>query len=148
MIVPTSQEKAQIWHYTIDKPADDWFQPEFNDSDWKTGSGGFGTEKTPGAVVHTVWNTADIWLRREVELNDFNRDNLVLLMHHDEDAEVYFNGVLATKASEFTTDYEDSSLEPDARTAIKSGKNIIAVHCKQTAGGQYIDLGLMEMLFE
>ncbi|MCC6125829.1 MAG: glycoside hydrolase family 2 [Pirellulales bacterium] len=147
-ILPTAQEKPQNWRYTFEKPADDWLQPAFDDSAWKTGPGGFGTEKTPGAVVGTVWNAPDIWLRREIELTDFKRENLLLVMHHDEDAEVYINGILAAKVSKFTQDYEDCSLETAARAAIVPGKNTIAVHCKQTTGGQYIDLGLLELLFE
>jgi hypothetical protein len=147
-LVPTSQKDVQTWQYTTDKPADDWFKPEFDASQWKTGPGGFGTEKTPGTTVRTTWNSSDIWLRREVELKDVNRDNLLISMHHDEDAEVYLNGVLAVTAEEFTKNYEDFSLPPAARASLKTGKNTIAVHCKQTTGGQYIDLGLMELIFE
>jgi hypothetical protein len=147
-LLPTSKEKPQDWHYTFEKPADDWFRPAFDASAWKTGPGGFGTEKTPGAAVGTVWDKPEIWLRREVELIDFKRENLLLAMHHDEDAEVYINGVFGAKVVKFTKDYEDCSLEPSARAALKPGKNVIAVHCKQTEGGQYIDLGLFELLFE
>jgi hypothetical protein len=147
-VLATSQRDAQNWSYTFDKPADDWYQPTFNASAWKKGPAGFGTSGTPGAVVRTQWNTGDVWLRREVELGELHPENLLLLMHHDEDAEVYINGVLAAKLSGFTSDYEECSLEPAARAAIKPGKNIIAVHCKQTGGGQYIDLGLLELLFE
>jgi hypothetical protein len=147
-IVNTSVDEGQSWRYTFDKPLDDWFQPTFNDSAWKVGPGGFGTAGTPGAVVRTTWNTGDIWLRREVELTEFKPENLLLLLHHDEDAEVYINGVLAAKLAEFTRNYEEGSIEPAARAALKPGKNVIAVHCKQTAGGQYIDLGLLELVFE
>jgi hypothetical protein len=57
-------------------------------------------------------------------------------LHHDEDAEVYINGVLAIVASGFITGYE-------GRPALKPSKILIAIHCHQTIGGQYIDFGLV-----
>src|SRR5262249_42697421 len=59
-VVPTSQEKGAVWHYTFEKPADGWFKPGFDDTAWKEGPGGFGTRMTPGSVVRTEWSTADI----------------------------------------------------------------------------------------
>src|SRR5262249_5468236 len=97
VVVPTSQEKGLVWRYTLEKPADNWFKPDFADQDWKEGVGGFGTKGTPGAVVRTEWKTNDIWLRREFTLPDVAPANLHLLLHHDEDAEVYLNGVLAAR---------------------------------------------------
>ncbi|MBI1375685.1 MAG: DUF1553 domain-containing protein [Phycisphaera sp.] len=64
-------------------------------------------------------------------------------MHHDEDTEVYVNGRLIKKVTAFTRDYETFDLYDKAFKTIKQGDNVIAVHCKQTAGGQYIDVGLV-----
>jgi hypothetical protein len=142
VVVPTSQEKGLTWRYTLEKPAEDWFKPDFKDTDWKEGPGGFGTPQTPGAVVRTVWNTSNIWLRRTFELPENAPKELHLLLHHDEDAEIYINGVLAAKVGGYVSDYEEVAINPDALTMLKPGKNTIAVHCKQTGGGQYIDVGL------
>jgi Glycosyl hydrolases family 2, sugar binding domain/Glycosyl hydrolases family 2, TIM barrel domain/Glycosyl hydrolases family 2 len=143
--VPTSQEKGIEWRYRFDKPPETWIRPDFNDARWTKGEGGFGTKGTPGAVVRTEWKTGDIWLRREFELLKGKFDNLHLMMHHDEDAEVYLNGVLAAKVGGYITSYEIESISPEALKALKPGKNTIAIHCHQTGGGQYIDAGLVQI---
>jgi hypothetical protein len=145
VVVPTSQREGLSWRYTLEKPGREWFKSDFDDSSWKQGPGGFGTHGTPGAVVRTEWKTADIWLRRAFTLPEGKQTDL-LLMHHDEDVEVYINGVLAAKAAGFVRGYEEFSISPTAKAALKPGKNLIAIHCRQTKGGQYIDAGLAEQV--
>ena len=67
-------------------------------------------------------------------------------MHHDEDVEIYINGTLAAKAGGYATDYGPVPMSAAGRKALKTGKNTIAVHCKQTGGGQYIDVGIVELV--
>jgi hypothetical protein len=144
-IVPTSREKPAQWRYTFQKPADNWFAADFNASSWKEGPGGFGTPQTPGAKVRTEWNTADIWLRREFTVPEGHAwSNPFLLVHHDEDVEVYINGALAGRASGFTADYEVLPMTAAGKAALKPGKNVLAVYCHQTQGGQYIDAGIAD----
>jgi transposase len=144
-IVPTSQKKGLTWRYTFQKPGDDWFKLGYDEAAWREGPGGFGTKGTPGAVVRTEWKTDDIWIRREFTLPAGPFKNLNLNVHHDEDAEIYLNGVLAAKVPGYITDYEEVPIEPEARATLKQGKNLIAVHCRQTKGGQYIDVGLVDV---
>jgi hypothetical protein len=144
VVVPTSQKKGIVWHYSLEKPASNWFKPDFDDSKWKLGEGGFGTKGTPGAVVRTEWKTADIWIRREFLMPKGKYPNLHLYVHHDEDAEIYINGILAAKLAKYITDYEEVPISAAARAVLKTGKNYFAVHCKQTTGGQYIDVGLVD----
>jgi hypothetical protein len=144
-VVAHSREKEQLWRYTFATPATGWFAPDFDDSSWKSGPGGFGTAGTPGAVVRTVWNTNEIWLRREIRLPGGPFTNLHLQLHHDDDTEVYLNGVLAAKLARWTTGYVDVPISEAARKTLHSGANVLAVSCKQTGGGQYIDVGLVEL---
>jgi hypothetical protein len=145
-VVPTSEKEPATWRYTTQAPPADWFKPEFNASAWQEGPGGFGTEGTPGSVARTKWSTPDIWLRREFVLPDGDWTDLQFRMHHDEDAEVYVNGVLATQVSGYVTDYEAVRIKTKAREILKPGKHTLAVHCKQTSGGQYIDVGLVDLV--
>jgi hypothetical protein len=144
-VVPTSQKEGQKWRYsTWKKVANDaWQKPDYEAKGWEEGVGGFGTEGTPGAVVRTRWASADIWLRREFTMPEGDWGELLLRMHHDEDAEVYINSVLACKVPGYITDYEEFAISDEARKALKPGKNVFAVHCHQTTGGQYIDVGIV-----
>ena len=151
IVIGCSKNEAKTWKYSFDKPADNWFAPDFNDSEWKTGPGGFGTEGTPNAVVRTKWDTEDIWLRRDVELTKediANPENMLGYVYHDEDAEIYLNGVLIASYKDFQT-YYYADVDTDAlATALKEGKNVLAVHCHQTRGGQYIDFGLVKEMIK
>ena len=145
VVVPTSEKEPATWRYTTQAPVADWFMPGFDASAWREGPGGFGTQGTPGAVVRTEWNTPDIWLRREFTLPDGQWSDLQFRIHHDEDAEVYVDGILATEASGYVTDYEAVRIKTRAREILKPGRHVLAVHCKQTTGGQYIDVGLVDV---
>src|SRR5205085_6228233 len=62
-IVATSRQSPAAWHYTTHQPTSDWLAAGFDDSQWSTGPGGFGSRGTPGAAIGTEWRTPDIWLR-------------------------------------------------------------------------------------
>ena len=146
VVVPTSEERAQTWQYTFEKPGENWKAALGDDKNWKTGPGGFGSAETPNCKPRTTWDTPAIWVRRAVELKELPGQNVMLRMYHDEDAEVYFNGVLAVKAGGYNGNYSDFPLSAKARAALKVGSNTIAIHCKQTRGGQFIDAGLIELV--
>ena len=139
----SSEQQAQQWAYTTEKPNDDWMKPEFDASGWKTGPAGFGTKGTPGTAVRTEWKTSDIWIRRDFTIDSLpTAGELCLNIHHDEDAEVYINGKLAATFTKYTTSYTSVPLDSDAVKLLKKGENTIAIHCHQAVGGQYIDAGL------
>jgi hypothetical protein len=146
-IVPTSQKEPALWRYTLQKPAADWTKPDFDASGWKEAPGTFGTEGTPGAVVRTRWSTDDIWLRRAVTLPSTKFSNMQFYVDHDEDVEIYVDGVLASSEAGFTTGYVPLDISRSALALLKPGATVtLAVHCHQTAGGQNIDVGLANIV--
>lgn len=143
-LIPAGDEDGTLtWRYTTQEPAAKWFKTSFDDSSWTTGLAPFGN----GGNARTKWTTDNIWLRRTFKLTGVTPEQLKdlrLWLLHDEDAEIYINGVLASKASGYNNRYEDWPLLPEGLTAIKTDgtENVIAIHCLQTVGGQFIDCGL------
>ena len=138
-ILETSAEEVQTWSFTLEKPAENWFKSDFDATVWKSGPGVFGKD-VPS--IGTAWTSADIYLRREFTLPNPVPAKLILNVLHDEDAEIYLNGVLAAKVEKFVGTYVPVTISDEAMKALKPGKNIIAVHCHQTTGGQGIDVGI------
>jgi beta-galactosidase/beta-glucuronidase len=141
--VSEAQQIEDQWRYTLEAPGEGWQQPDFDDADWTEGHGGFGTRQTPGARVGTVWSTNDIWLRKTFSL-DTVPDKPALLIHHDEDAQVYINGQLLATFEQYTVEYQTVPIAGEKRSLLRTGENVMAVHCRQTTGGQFIDVHLVD----
>ena len=142
-LLPTSESKPQTWRYTTTKPADGWEKAEFDDKEWSTGKAGFGAGMSPRTPVRTDWKSPDIWLRQTFNADSVPEKALIMLVaHHDDDAEVYLNGVLLRKLEGTSRHYGPTMLDPKTSSALRKGQNTIAVHCHQTGGRQYIDVGL------
>ncbi|QDV23646.1 glycoside hydrolase family 2 protein [Aureliella helgolandensis] len=137
-----SQEIVDSWRYTLRQPSEGWQNVTFDATDWTEGQGGFGTSDTPGSRVGTTWSTNNIWLRKSFDLEAIP-ENPALWMHHDEDAEVFINGQPVAKVKGFTSKYEMLPLPLEKRSTLKLGRNVLSVHCRQTTGGQFIDVHLV-----
>lgn len=142
VVVPTAESAPQTWKWTTQEPAGDWFAPGYDDSRWSSGSSGFGTAGTPGARVGTKWDTEAIWLRRTIEIPPGTLHEPTWCIHHDEDVVGYVDGELVFELKGYTTGYV---LVPMAK-ALSPGKHVLAVRCRQTGGGQYIDVGISDLV--
>ncbi|HYT66279.1 MAG TPA: glycoside hydrolase family 2 TIM barrel-domain containing protein [Vicinamibacterales bacterium] len=144
-LAPASDRQPQTWRYTTSQPAAAWFDPAFDDSAWQTGSAGFGALDTRFAKVGTEWKTADIWLRRSVDV-PAALTAPHLRIFHDDDAQVYLNGTLIAELPGANSGFAYVPLNDAARQALRPGKNTIAVHAHQTRGGQFIDAGIVDII--
>lgn len=142
VVLADSRKQHQLWSYTLKKPADNWFDIAFDDSEWKEDKGGFGTPGTPGTNIGTRWSSSDIWIRRDFRLDQIPT-RVMLRIHHDENAEVYLNGTQVASFNGYVVDYTEVDITERAANLVQTGRNTIAIHCRNTGGGQYIDAGLV-----
>jgi hypothetical protein len=131
------------WRYTLAAPDEaSWTKPAFDDSAWKEGPGGFGTTMTPGAIVGTEWSSDAIWLRRTIEIPEAPAITHILI-HHDEDAELFLDGKPLASFSGYTGGYTRRRLAPEALAMLTPGMHTLAVRVRQTRGGQFFDCGFV-----
>jgi hypothetical protein len=141
VLISDARAGGSTWSFSTEKPTDDWFEVGFDHSKWDLGKGGFGREGTPGSKVNTKWHTSDIWLRKNFRLAAIPK-TLRVTLHHDEDVQVYLNGKLILERKGHVSKYETHDISKEASDAVQTGKNVIAIHCQQTSGGQHVDLGM------
>lgn len=141
-VVPAADTAPALWRYTTVKPAADWTKPSFDASHWKEGLSGFGNN----GAHHTDWTTGDIWIRRQITIPAGHFSNLQFYVFHDEDIEIYINGVEVAHEAGYITTYEPMEMSAAGRAMLKPGATVtIAAHCHQTVGGQAIDIGIVDV---
>jgi hypothetical protein len=145
-VLPASDRSPQTWRYTTSTPPANWFESSFDEAGWRSGPGGFGAPATRHARVGTPWQTADIWLRRSFELPAATLTNPHLRIFHDDDTKVYVNGTMIAELPGANAAFAYLPLTPAARAALRPGKNVIAVHTHQTRGGQFVDVGIVDVV--
>ncbi|HQH71893.1 MAG TPA: hypothetical protein PK360_07425, partial [bacterium] len=136
-------ELAQEWRYVTDAPDGAWATLEFDDSPWKTGKAGFGQKEGWKNRIHTPWTGKDIWLRQSFKYDGSSFDTAALVIHYDNAAEVYVNGEKIWNRGGWNDRYEGFVVTEALRKALRPGNNVIAIHCHQDEGGQYIDTALL-----
>lgn len=134
---------TNVWKYTTDKPAETWMDSSFDDSQWKTGKGGFGRKEGVSKFIGTEWKTKDIWLRREFDYAGADFKQALLVIHYDNDSSVFINGKLVWNRDGWNDRYDGFDITEPLRAMLKPGKNTIALHCHQNEGGQFIDAAIL-----
>ncbi len=140
-IVPASDEVSYQNAYTETVPADGWNAVSFNDSQWKKGLAPFGDDKL---ADKTLWLSKDLWVRRSFIVNNTGFKKLFLKLQHDDNIEVYLNGESIYETKGWTGKFIYVPIADDIAKKIRKGKNILAVHIANTAGGARLDMGIVE----
>lgn len=139
-ILASGDEQAYTCNYIMEKqPLDGWEKEGFTEAGWNTGKAPFGDDRSE---IGTKWRGKDIWIRRTFNLSKLPEGKVYLKLFHDDGAEVYLNGQEIQSQKGANNDYEVFPLSAEALRKLKTGKNVLAIHCKNTGGGTFIDAGL------
>ena len=136
--LPASDEVNYEAKFTETKPGADWTNAAFNDNSWKTGIAPFGDDK---GNAKTPWISADIWMRRSFDLGNVDYNKVFLKINHDDNVKVYLNGQLIYQKEGWTDRL--IYVRIPKKELLKKGKNVLAIHCLNTAGGRWLDAGLV-----
>ncbi|MES2446109.1 MAG: DUF4965 domain-containing protein [Bacteroidota bacterium] len=137
-ILATAEDAPHSVSYSLDQQNEkDWFNANFKDANWKKGIAPFGD----GENVKTKWTTNDLYYRRKFTVSNLSSHKKYLKLNHDDNVEVYLNGKQIYKRNGWVNQYV---YLPIANGILKNGENILSIHVKNTAGGRYLDAGIVE----
>ena len=141
-ITPAADVENYKMKYTESAPSKNWMKYNFNDSDWNTAIAPIGNIR---GVSKTIWESRDIWVRREFDLENVNFDPIIKVRNDDE-ISLYVNGKLVYEAGCCNDTYRMVALKEKIARKLKKGKNVIAMHVVNTGGNAFLDVGLVEKI--
>lgn len=144
-ILPAADEGAWQCKYTETAPQGNWQDVGYDDSNWKNGTAPFTNDRQQ---AKTLWTSHDIWVRRTFTYANQDINKLVLKLYHDDNVEVYLNGEEVYSFVGWTSDYKYIPLKDRIKNHLKNGQNVLAIHCANTAGGSWLDVGLVDEVKE
>lgn len=139
-VLPASDEKAYAVAYTETEPAGNWMMPSFNDQSWKKGNAPFTDNSSNGG---TLWRSKNLWVRREFTLDQTAFNNLFLKLNHDDNTEVYLNGERIYSHVGWLNKFHYFPIPESVKRKLVKGKNVLAIHVANTAGGAWLDAGIV-----
>lgn len=156
-IMANSDVESQKWSYTFKEPQEGWAKATSSPNGWIVGDGFFGNlhpdwqlgfsllERTSAKSHYptTKWETKDIWLWKEFDVNQIPEFPLVRIKY-DTKVEVFINGVEIADIDNRLAHYYHSDLVRFDKEILKEGKNTIAIHAHhprfpKRALNQFID---------
>jgi hypothetical protein len=141
----------KYWVATTAGPATNWNMPDFQDSNWSSGTGGIGyADNDDGTVIPSSPTPLAVFIRKSFEIKDTSKIfSAMLHMDYDDGFVAYLNGTeiaranlgtvgVSTPFNTFATDHEalnNNTLLPESFLLLKSklkscllnGTNVLAI---------------------
>lgn len=143
-IIPKAEQDKPHVKYTEESQDAAWKSLDFGDLDWKEGTLPISDN---ASLDGTLWESDNIWVRREFSLDQIDQDEpLFLKLHHDDNIEVYLNGTPVFKQDGWNHRFEYFDISAKAKGLLRTGNNVLAIHLKNTAGGRFLDFDLVNSI--
>ena len=139
-ILPSSDEELYTVSYTEEQPHQNWINPNYDASNWKKGQAPFTDDVSQ---AKTLWESDNLYYRRSFDLKDSGPDNLYLKLRHDDNVKVYINGIEIYDYKGWQHSFKYIQLNKRALESLKKNGNVLAIHIQNTAGGRWLDAGLV-----
>ncbi|RAV30546.1 glutaminase family protein [Sinomicrobium soli] len=139
-VVPAADSKGYKARSTESDPGKGWEQPGYDDSAWTSSAAPFGDNEQAG----TSWKSDDLWYRRTFDMPRKTRGKVLLKLRHDDNVKVYINGTQIYECECWNEAYKYYEIPENVLGALKKKGNVLAIHVRNTAGGQWLDAGLVE----
>ncbi|MBE6251547.1 MAG: DUF4965 domain-containing protein [Bacteroidales bacterium] len=137
-----SDKKGWTGSYVLSEPSGKWMERDYDDTEWTSGEGAFGSEKYV-PMVHTVWEGPELWVRRTFEIaDDLSAMDVSLYLTANEYATVYVNGIKVhdTEKKAFGLWVK---LSDEVVASLVPGRNVIAAHCSNPKGSAQFDMAVI-----
>ena len=139
-VIATSDMGDYTVKFTEENNDSSWMNSSFDDAGWKTGAAPFGN----GDAAQTKWRSKDLWVRRTFSINDLKLNKLFLKINHDDNTEVYLNGDKIYNKHGWLNKFQYFPIDDNVKSKLKKENNVLAIHVANTAGGQWLDAGIVE----
>jgi len=138
-VVAAADETPYTVAYTEAKPEGNWTSPDYKATGWKSGEAPFSDDDK---TAKTLWRSDNLWVRRTFTIKNTTAINeLLLKLNHDDNVEVFLNDHTIHETKGWTNNFK---YVPVNKSMLKAGDNTIAIHLVNTAGGRYLDFGLVD----
>ncbi|RXG25894.1 glutaminase family protein [Leeuwenhoekiella marinoflava] len=139
-VLPASDEETYSVSFSETKPDDNWTNEDYDATAWKTDEAPFGDNNS---MAKTSWTSDDLYYRRTFDLENTDLESLYLKLSHDDNVMAWINGVQVADIKGWQNSYKYLPVSQEALNTLKATGNVLAIHIRNTAGGQFLDAGLV-----
>jgi len=142
---PAPQAEAGSWRFTATAPGPAWAAADFPDASWPVSRSLSGSSTYISRTSQNYppsLSLTNLWLRREFDVPRIPEGTLAFRINRNHDARIFLNGVQSAPVAEWSDTDTLVPASEQGRAALKTGRNLLAVHCQDADGGTPIDVQL------